>query len=157
MSLCIVRAPLCDLPCQLLLGNILSLSLFSLAMFSLKRSGSPNQKTWAASLQLCPLTVWPWHKQSHLATRPKWRKRCAGKLSDALMKENTIHEGEEEKEKWGVKYKNQPQTVSCLGERKCSKGNWVIPLGTICLMCTPLLQPQRPLLAGEVNNTKKSR
>lgn len=54
---------------------IVSEPLLPRYVFIKKRSGSPIQKTWAVSLQLCPLTVWPWQKQSHLATRAKWKKK----------------------------------------------------------------------------------
>lgn len=49
---------------------------------------------------LCPLTVWPWKKQSHLATGAKWRVRRAGKPSDASAREgeNTTRRGGEGEE-----------------------------------------------------------
>lgn len=98
---------------------IVSEPLLPCYVFIKKRSGSPIQKTWAVSLQLCPLTVWPWQKQSHLATRAKWKKkRCAGKPSDASLRENTAKEGEEEGEEWGVKNTYKLQNVWYLRERE---------------------------------------
>lgn len=125
MGLCVARAPIVWLgPLASLWEYIVSLNLFSLAMFSLKRSGAPIQKTWAVSLLLCTLAVWSWQKQSHLATGAKWRKRFAGKLSDLSVRENTSHEGEEEGGKWGLR----------ISTENVFNGNWANPLGMMSLL-----------------------
>ena len=49
-------------------------------------------------------------------------------------RENTSHEGKGGGEKRGVKSKYKLHTVRCLGERKCLRGNEVIPVGMMSLM-----------------------
>lgn len=121
MGLCVIRVSLCDIdPLAFLWEYIVSDPLFSCYVFIKKHWLCSPKNLGSLSLQLCPLTVWPWQKQSHLATRAKGRKRCTGKLSNTSVRVSARHEGaEEEGEKsQGLRISTNFKLKSSRGETK---------------------------------------
>ncbi len=105
-------------PSALFQGNILSLSLFSFAMFSLKRSVSQIPKNLGSLSAALPSRC--------LAVAETKSPSNQGKMKKTLRWETIRCLGEREHNPWGrggkgkvrVKNKHQLQTVWCLGERE---------------------------------------
>ena len=150
------------LPLWLLSGNILSLSLFSLATFSLKRSGSPIQKSLGNLSSALPS-----HRLALAETKSPSNR---GKMKQTLHWVTVRRLSEREYDPWGrggkgkvrVKNKYQLQTVWCLGERERERNVWKETgwfLWAWWVWCLQLCSPSKPetlLLSCQVNNTNKS-
>lgn len=97
MCLCIMRVPLCDLPFfAFFKGDILSLSLFSLAMFSLKRSGSPIQKVPGSLPVALPSRSLASTGTKSPSNRGKMKKTSHWETVRRPGEGEQTHEGEEE-------------------------------------------------------------